>query len=76
MYHPNFTTLWGDNVFTMLDINVWSDDYRSDQDNGQFGTSVANWLGGLQGPVIPEPTTFVIWSVLGGLAVTVGRWRQ
>jgi hypothetical protein len=25
---------------------------------------------------VPEPTTLIIWSLLGALAITVGRWRQ
>jgi hypothetical protein len=25
---------------------------------------------------IPEPTTIIIWSLLGGLAITVSWWRQ
>jgi hypothetical protein len=25
--------------------------------------------------VIPEPSTFIIWSLLGALGVTVGWWR-
>ncbi len=25
---------------------------------------------------VPEPTTIVIWSLLGALAITVGRWRR
>ena len=26
--------------------------------------------------VIPEPSTLVIWSLLGGIGITVGRWRR
>jgi hypothetical protein len=27
-------------------------------------------------PQVPEPATFIIWSLLGALAITAGRWRQ
>jgi hypothetical protein len=26
--------------------------------------------------IVPEPATIIIWSLLGALAVTVGRWRR
>jgi len=29
-----------------------------------------------QGSVVPEPSTIIIWSLLGTLAVTVGYWRR
>jgi hypothetical protein len=25
---------------------------------------------------VPEPTTLIIWSLLGAIAITVGRWRR
>jgi hypothetical protein len=27
-------------------------------------------------PTVPEPATIVVWSLLGGLAVTIGWWRR
>ena len=27
-------------------------------------------------PAIPEPSTFIIWSLLGGLGITIGSWRR
>jgi hypothetical protein len=26
--------------------------------------------------VVPEPTTIIVWSLLGGLAIAFGRWRK
>ena len=33
-------------------------------------------LQGQQGTVIPEPSTFIIWSLLGALSLTIGWWRR
>ena len=44
-------------------------------DGGTPGGGLANNMGaGYQ--VTPEPTTIVIWSLLGGLAICVGWWRK
>ena len=75
LYSKNFATLWNDNVLTVLDVNVWSDGSWSSYDNGQFGTNVANWLAA-PAAVIPEPSTFLIWSLLGGLGIMVGWYRR
>jgi hypothetical protein len=41
-----------------------------------FGTTNARLGIRISGTVIPEPSTFAIWSVLATLGITVGWWRR
>jgi mannitol-specific phosphotransferase system IIBC component len=34
------------------------------------------WFGHALVRQIPEPSTFIIWSLLGALGITVGWWRR
>jgi hypothetical protein len=66
LYDVNFATLWGDNLLTVLDINVFSDSYWSTASNGQFAENVANWIANSgQAAPVPEPSTVLLLS--GGL---------
>ena len=58
LYDLNFATLWGDNVLTVLDINVFSDYYWNYQYNGVVATNVANWIA--VSSQVPEPATLLL----------------
>ena len=51
---------------------------RGVNDTGQVvgGGSGPNGSHGYLLTVIPEPSTFIIWSLLGALGITVGWWRR
>jgi hypothetical protein len=86
---PVFTLDPGDNTLSLGDIfgfdnpnqpeNVqWID---SNGDRADWSQVVAGGLGVYDGgpvhaPYVPEPSTIIIWSLLGGLAITVGWWRR
>ncbi len=86
LYSQNFATLWGDNVVTILDINIFSDGKWGVQDNAVFGTNVATWLansesaagsgsgGGGSAPV-PEPATMSL-LIMGLAGMAVRRHRK
>lgn len=44
LYDPNFVTLWGDNVLTILDVNLFSDANWVAPNYVAFATNVANWI--------------------------------
>lgn len=48
LFDKNWATLWGagQNVLTMLDVNVVDDDYWNDLNDAQFAQNVANWISG------------------------------
>jgi hypothetical protein len=73
LYSQNVAALWGtnDNVLTVLDINVWDDEYRSAANNAQFGTNVANWLAS----PVPEPSTLALLGA-GALGLAGWAWRR
>ncbi len=58
LFDINWSTLWGDNVVTALDINVW-DDIHWGGSNAQFGNNVVEWL------AVPAPATLTLLGVAG-----------
>lgn len=73
LYFPNFATLWGDNVLTILDVNVFENDSLPLENNSVFATNVANWIAGLE-PAPPAqsiPTLnewgMIIFMLLAGI---------
>jgi hypothetical protein len=47
---------------------------RRPNDQSEF---ITPWLrGALEAAVIPEPSTLIIWCLLGGLGIGVGWWRR
>lgn len=61
LYDFNFATLWGDNVLTVLDVNVWADNYDYFQYNAAFGQNVANWLA--ESASVPEPSVLALMGI-------------
>ncbi|OHB71602.1 MAG: hypothetical protein A2V70_14625 [Planctomycetes bacterium RBG_13_63_9] len=54
-------------------------DGDGDVDFADFNVLANHYTGAKQPPVTPhspEPSTFVIWSLLAALGMTVGRWRR
>ena len=62
LFDNNFATLWGDNVLSILDINIMSGNYISMNDNRQFMTNVANWVAA-DATSVPEPATFALMGL-------------
>jgi hypothetical protein len=61
-----------------FDLSYFGDLINS-QPNGRVIFSYANVPAGeviMYGEAIPEPTTLIIWSLLGTVAITVGWWRR
>jgi exosortase sorting signal-containing protein len=81
LYVPNFATLWGDNVVTVLDVNIFGDSYWSQENNGVFATNVANWIAGSEAAPVAQsiPTLnewgMIIFMLLAGIAA-VGYLRK
>jgi hypothetical protein len=61
LFNQNFATLWGDNVLTVLDANVFDDSHWNNQNNGIFAQNVAAWIG------TPVPLPGAVWLLGSGL---------
>ena len=55
LYDVNFATLWGDNVLTILDMNVTGD--GDDAAHTAFTENVVYWLADAELPPRPDPST-------------------
>ncbi|RJP88646.1 MAG: IPTL-CTERM sorting domain-containing protein [Desulfobacteraceae bacterium] len=65
LYVPNFATLWGNNVLTVLDVNIFSNTFWGSENNGIFATNVANWVAGSSGPTPVQPIpTLNEWGMI------------
>jgi hypothetical protein len=66
---------WGDQdvlAFGYVSGGVWDDGWG----NGVPWLPVLGYVVEYNSQSIPEPTTLIIWALLGGLAITVGRRRR
>jgi hypothetical protein len=74
LYDPNFATLWGDNVLTILDVNLFSDANWVAPNYAAFATNVANWIAASESAPLAQsiPTLnewgMIIFMVLAGIA--------
>lgn len=77
LYDPNFATLWGDNVLTVLDINIFADGFWGNANNGIFATNVANWIADSSGPTPVQPIPalnewgMIIFMILAGITAFI-----
>lgn len=74
LFDQNFATLWGNNVLTILDVNIMSDAYwAGNNDNAQFMTNVAKW--GASTAAVPEPAILALFG-LGLTGLGFARRRK
>ena len=71
----------GSTVYSYIDgdgVEWWPFlDYRRSSFKYYFDWMVVEGIAlDIQYDMIPEPTTFIIWSLLGALGITVGCWRR
>jgi hypothetical protein len=72
LFSENFATLWGADLLTVLDLNVF-DDIRG---NARWRQNVAAFLGASQSAVVLEPATLALLGI-GIAGVTLaGRRKQ
>jgi len=65
-------------------FNIWGNGpnsytYFNNSGSNQYGSGPVSFTVKDLGPAgapVPEPTTLIIWSVLGGVGLTVNRWRK
>ena len=74
LFAANVATLWGggQSALTLLSVNVIEDDNWATLNDAAFGTNIAEWLAGDEGPSIPEPSTFVLFGA-GALLIGIRR---
>lgn len=69
LFANNFATLWGDNVLTILDVNIMSDSFINNNDNRQFMDNVSNWIANTSTSV---PETGSLALMVAGMLLLVG----
>ena len=65
LFDQNVATLWNSNVLTILDVNLFSNEWLGGEDNTRFMHNVVDWVTSSPGSVVPEPATLFVWSGLG-----------
>ena len=69
LFSPNFATLWGDKVLTVLDVNAMTTFAAP-----AFRDNVAGWLGEAKIAAVPEPATWAM--MIMGLALVGSTLRR
>jgi hypothetical protein len=69
LFDSNFATLWGDNVLTVLNVNVFDDNYWDSKNNGIFAQNVASWVC----TPVPLPSTLLL---LGSGLLCLANYRR
>ena len=76
LFEKNVATVWDGNVVTLLDSNILDDNNLPLEDNDRFARNLANWISQDVNHPVPEPTTIVVWSLLGVVGMTITRRRR
>jgi hypothetical protein len=64
---------WGDqDVLASTSGGLWDDGWA----DGAWTSGAYGYVVEYNSQSIPEPTTLIIWALLGGLAITVDWWRR
>lgn len=74
LFDKNFATLWNENVLTVLDVNVFDDNYAGLANNDQFARNVAKWISTPTSNV-PEPSSMLL-MFLGIVSLVAYRKRK
>jgi hypothetical protein len=77
LFADNYATLWGaqQNVLTVLDADVFDDNFGQAANNPQFATNVATWLAQPTVVATPEPASLLLMAT-GLMAVAAVRARR
>jgi hypothetical protein len=61
LFAENFATLWGSqqNVLTLLDVNVFGDNFLWYEDNQLFAQNTVSWIT----TAVPEPSTYALGAL-------------
>ncbi|WP_380872218.1 hypothetical protein ACFB49_31620 [Sphingomonas sp. DBB INV C78] len=72
LFDQNFATLWGDNLLTVMDLNVLQDNPAP-----VFRDNIAAWLGASSPAPVPEPASWAMMIAgFGLIGATMRRYGQ
>lgn len=74
LFEQNVGTLWGDNVLTFLDVNIFQDTNLNSLDNALFMSNVITWLtADVNGPEPASSPTSLALFAFGAITLLIRR---